>query len=216
MQVFCSPSAFPRLSLTRNGISLMMTRKKDRLMRKKWFFRRIALFVCLAALAAGCRPERNPLPVVQGTNIQIDAGSHHIEGTLETFEKHHFLLKDEGKSIGVFSGDAFVTMIPLQTAQELRTRYGDFFSCNNPGAAQAMHAARAAILVADSREAQQSIAKAMAQVRKGRVPAISFSGGPLQIHRQTYRGISVSNDTGIPIYYTRQFQIIDPDFSHSK
>lgn len=76
MQVLGSPSAFPRLSLTRNGISLMIARKKDRLMRIKWFFGRIALFVCLAALAAGCRPEKNPLPVVQGANIQIDAGSH--------------------------------------------------------------------------------------------------------------------------------------------
>ena len=149
---------------------------------------------------------------VDGTRITIKSGGHHIEGILQTPSDYQFLMKDKGVSIGTFSGDAFVTMMPLRTADRLRAQYGDFFKCNQPGALQAIQNMQATVLVAGDEEAKRGIAEALALVRKSRIPVVSFSGSSLQVTKQTYLSMEVNDQTGTLIYYLKDFQILKSDY----
>ncbi len=148
--------------------------------------------------------------------IRLESQGHLIEGTLAAVEMHQFLMKDEGRAVGTYSGDAFLTMMPLKKAEELRDRYGDFFHCNDPGVQQAVRSMQASILVGHTPEARKAIGEAMALVRQGKVPVVSFQGGPLNISRQEYNGMKVNDSSGIPIYYLDDFRIISENFSVPK
>ncbi|MBS1198057.1 MAG: hypothetical protein H6R18_1842 [Proteobacteria bacterium] len=150
------------------------------------------------------------------TPVKLEGQGHQIEGTLNAIETHQFLMKDEGRAIGTYKGDAFLTMMPLKTAEELRDKYGNFFNCKDAGAQDAIRSMQASILVGHTPESQKTISDAMALVRKGKVPVISFQGGKLQVTKQEYGGMKVNDSTGISIYYADDFRIITENFSTSK
>ncbi len=149
---------------------------------------------------------------IEGVRITIDSGGHHIEGTLGPATTHQMLMKDEGVSIGTFSGDAFVAMLPLETADRLRAQYGDFFKCNTPSAIQAIRAMQGTVLVANHGQTKQAISDARSLVNKSRIPVVSFSGSPIVVNRQTFLKINVEDQTGTALYYLNDFTILKPDY----
>ncbi len=151
-------------------------------------------------------------PLVNGSRLTINSRGHHLEGILTRSIPFQFLLKDKGVSVGTFSGDAFVTALPFDTAEQLRARYGDFFRCNEPGALQAVHSMQTMILVADGEITRRGLAEAVALVRRSRIPVVSFMGSRIQVSRQTYLGMEVNDGTGIPIYFVSNFRIIKPGY----
>lgn len=114
--------------------------------------------------------------------------------------------------MGTFSGDAFITMLPLETADKLKAKYGDFFHCNDPGAMQAIQSLDTAILVGADAETRTGIAGALALVRRSQIPAVSFTAASLQVTRHTYMNMDVHDNTGIPIYYLTNFTILQEDY----
>ena len=99
-------------------------------MRKKIFIG-VVLLLILGIIFCCSRTQIT----IDDARIEIDSRGHHLEGSLAGSSTYQMLLKDEGVSIGMFAGDAFITMLPLETAERLRAKYGDFFRCNAPGAA---------------------------------------------------------------------------------
>jgi hypothetical protein len=168
----------------------------------------LGLMVVIVVVACHSRDRTT----VDGTRITIKSGHYHIEGILETPSTYQFLMKDEGVSIGTFSGNAFVTMMPLRTADRLRAQYGDFFKCNEPGALQAIQNMQATVLVAGGEEARWGIAEALALVRKSRIPVVSFSGSRIQVMKHTYLKMDVVDQTGTSLYYLSDFTILKPDY----
>jgi hypothetical protein len=149
---------------------------------------------------------------VDNARIEIDSGGHHIEGSLARPSTYQMLLKDEGVSIGTFSGSAFVTMLPLDTADRLRAKYGDFFKCNTPGVSQARDGLKGTVLVANEEKVKQEIAEAMSLVRKSRIPVVSFNGSRILITKHTFRKIRVSDQTGTVLYFLNDFRILKTDY----
>lgn len=176
----------------------------------------LALIVGVAVAVVAVRKPQQTASPVAATSSSGGSTEVKIEGSVNTLETHQFLLKDEGRAVGTFSGDAFVTMLSLKTAEDLRDKYGDFFKCKEPGAVQAMSAIQASVLVGDSAELQKTISDAMALVRKGKVPVVNFQGGKLQVSKQEYNDMKVNDSTGIPIYYLNDFKIVTENFSTSK
>jgi hypothetical protein len=166
----------------------------------------VVLIMAVVFLNAGKRP------IVDGPRVTIDSGGHHIEGILKMSAAYQFLLKDEGVSLGTFSGDAFVTMLPFETAEQLREKYGDFFKCNEPGALQAIQNMQATILVADTAKTKRVVTEALALVRQSRIPVVSFTGARLEVVKHTYLNMEVNDQTGIPIYYLTDFKILKSDY----
>jgi hypothetical protein len=171
----------------------------------------VALLVLILVMATACL-NIGKQTTVDGPRITLDAGGHHIEGVLAPQYTYQFILKDEGISMGTFSGDAFVTMLPLGTADQLSAKYGDFFRCNEPGALQAIQSVQATILVADNETTKRGISAALALVRQSRIPVVSFSGASLQVIKHTYLNMQVDDQTGIPTYYLTDFTIVKTDY----
>lgn len=149
---------------------------------------------------------------INGSLISIDSGTHHIEGKLDPESTYQFLLKDQGISINTYAGDAFVTVLPLKTADQLRAQYGDFFRCNAPGAVQAIQSMRGIVLVTDSSEAKETVSEALALVKASRIPVVSFTGSRIQKLKQTSMKMNVVDNTGTILYYVRGLQILKPAY----
>jgi len=165
----------------------------------------------LLIIAVACR-QAAPLVTIDGSRITIDAGNHHIEGILEPESRHHFILKDEGISINTFAGDAFITMLPLETADQLRAHYGDFFRCNQPGAIQALQKMQASVLVAGRENSKRALSEALALVKKSHIPVVQFIGSRIQVTKQTTLNMEVQDRTAIRLYYLKDFSILKKDY----
>jgi hypothetical protein len=170
----------------------------------------IGVVVVLLAVASFCSAK--PRIVVVGSRITIDSGSHHIEGTLDPEATHLVLIKDQGVSINTFAGDAFVTVLPLKLAEELRVRYGDFFKCKEPGAVQAMQNLQRLVLVTANEQTGQALAEALALVRDWRIPVVSFRGSRIQVTKNTSMNTNVTDKTGTLLYYVSHLEILKPDY----
>lgn len=170
----------------------------------------VILMVILVGITAYLYPERHP--IADGPRVTIDSGGHHIEGILAESTDFQVLLKDEGVSLGTFSGDAFVTMLPFDTAEQLKAKYGDFFTCNEPGALQAIRKMQATILVAGDDKTKGELVKAMDLVRESQIPVVRFTAAVLKVEKHTYLGMQVHDGAGIPIYYLTDLQIIQEDY----
>lgn len=147
-----------------------------------------------------------------GKTITIDSGRDHIEALPGPQRDYQFLLKDEGRAINTFAGDAFVTMLPLESADRLKARFGDFFHCDDPGAAEAIRSMQAYKLIAADAPTRSRLGEAMAYVRSSRVPVVRFSGSPLTVTRYTYLGMTVNDNAGIPMFYIKNLSIVRPDY----
>ena len=176
-------------------------------MRKK-----IIIGVVLLLVAVVFLHKSNARVMVDGALITIESAGHRIEGTLEPVSTHQFIMKDEGVSINTFSGDAFVTVLPLKTAEELRAQYEDFFRCNAPNAGQAMRSMRGVVLVTDSDQAREAIYQALALVRKSRIPVVSFNGSRILVKQHVSMNMNVVDKTGTLLYYVNDFKILKADY----
>lgn len=151
---------------------------------------------------------------VDGSLINIDSGSHHIEGTLEPESTFQLLMKDEGVSINTYSGDAFVMVLPLKTAEKLRAQYGDFFRCNAPGAVAALQNMRGIVIVTDGERSKDAVSEALELVRKSRIPVVSFTGSRIQAKKITYHGMNVEDHAGVGplLFYVNDLKILKQDY----
>ena len=168
-----------------------------------------ALLVFLSLILSACG---NSVPTVNNSQVVIDSGSHHIEGNISEPLPYQYLMKDEGVSFGGFTGDAFLTLIPLATADKLKAQFGDFFHCDDPGAKQAMQSLQTVILVAGDVETQKAIAKAMGLVRESKVPSVQFNASKVSVTRYTYNGLDARDPSGIPIYYLTDFMLLKENY----
>lgn len=149
---------------------------------------------------------------IKGQHITIDTTTYHIEGVLGPETTQQFLLKDKGISINTFSGDAFVHMLPLSTAEKLREQYGDFFKCNSQGAQQAIQNMQLAVLIANDQYTKKIISEAMNLVNNSNIPVVSISGSHLLITKHTYLKMNVEDDTGTILYFVKSINIVKPNY----
>lgn len=171
-----------------------------------------SILTLAAIFLANCTMNSGKSPVMHEKQVTIDSDGHHLEGLLGETMAYQFLIKDEGVSLGTFAGDAFVTMLPLSVADELRTKYGDFFQCDDPGAQQAIRNMQTAILIAGDDQTKRAITGALSLIRQSRIPVVEFDGAVLRVQKHTYMGLEVQDKSGIPMYYLMDFSILKSDY----
>jgi hypothetical protein len=170
------------------------------------------IFAAFVLLVLAACQQAAPRISLEGSQITINSGSHRVQGTLEPESTYQFLLKDEGVSVNTFAGDAFVTVLPLETAEHLRGRYGDFFRCNQPGAVQAQQKTERTILIAGSEETRRAVSESMKLVRKSQIPVVRFRGSLIRVTGHTYLNLNVTDGTGTRLYYLNEFDTLKSDF----
>lgn len=176
-------------------------------MQKKTFIGILALLIAFLAYH-----KFKTRVVVEGSSIRIDSGAHHIEGTLDPEATYRMIVKDLGVSINTFSGDAFVSVLPLQTAERLRAQFGDFFRCDSPGALPAMQSTLPIVLIADGPQTKAGISEAKSLVKASRIPLVSLTGSRIRVTKQTSMRMNVVDGTGTQLVYVRRLDIQRKDY----
>lgn len=174
----------------------------------------VALAIAAALILAAVSRSGRAVGVrfADASSVILDSGGHHIEGVLGEERTLEWLLKDEGLSIGAFSGDALVSIMTLADAEALRSRHGDFFRCDSPGSREAMARLSTVILVAGDSDGRQIISEVMKRVRKSSVPVVRVSACRMAVTTHTLGGIRVTDHTGTRIYIIRDIEIIDENY----
>ncbi|MDM7924867.1 MAG: hypothetical protein QUS35_02515 [bacterium] len=170
----------------------------------------IAVALILAAVSRTGWAVRVRFP--DDSSVILDSGGHHIEGNLGEEQIAEWLLKDEGRSIGAFAGDALVSIMTLADAEALRARHGDFFRCDSPGGREAMARLRTVILAAGDADARQGISAAMNRVRKLSIPTVRARVCRVTVTLHTLGGLKVTDHTGTPVFIVRDLELMADDF----
>ena len=172
----------------------------------------VVVLVGLVALALVIFTPTRAFPAVDGNQISMQDGRNHIEGVLQPQATYEFLLKDEGISLGAFHGDAFITIMPLATADQFKAQYGDFFHCDNPGATPSQNELEAVIFVAGNAQARTQIKEALSLVDGAHIPVVRFTGAWVQVTEYKVGDTVVQYSAQIPIYYVQDFEIIQTNY----
>lgn len=146
---------------------------------------------------------------VNGTRITINSWGHHIVGVIKNEAEYRYVLKDQGASFGMFSGDGFVAAIAQERAEALRAKYGDFFKCSSPGAEDAIQSSQGIIFVARNSAVKNNISKALTGIKKNPTQAI-FTAARIVVLKNTYFGLNVEDSTGTEIFYVKDFKTTGP------
>jgi len=146
---------------------------------------------------------------VKGPRITIDSWGHHIEGIVKNELTYSYVLKDQGVTMGIFSGDGFVTAVAQERADALRAKYGDFFRCDSAGKEEAIQSAQGIIFLAQNSTTKNAISEALSGIKKNPTQ-VSFNGKRIIILKNTYFGLNVEDTTGTEILYVKDFKILGP------
>lgn len=151
--------------------------------------------------------------VVDGDKITIDKAGHHIEGVLAPENRYEFILIGAEAAFNTFSGDGFVTALPLIEAQTLQIQYGDFLQIDSPGAAEAKKLLQPTVLLAKDAPVKATLAEALGLIKQENNPVFAFSGSRIDITKHTFlRMVTVNDDSGTKLYYLQACEIIKPNY----
>lgn len=144
--------------------------------------------------------------------ISLDQGGHHVEGYLGQSERGAYLLKDMGISLNTVSGDAFVMVLALEKADQLRARYGDFSRCSSVGTDEVMRSMVPVVLVASDRQVKDDINRALKLIKGWKIPVVAISGRQVVVTKHTYFKADVDDQTGTIIVYATDFRVIRDNY----
>jgi len=150
--------------------------------------------------------------IVDGNTINLTAEGHTIVGTLAESITSGFLLKDEGRAEGTFSGDAFVTTMDSTVADKLHAEYGDIFTCGAPGVQPAINAMRAYIFVGADSSVKAEMKNAMNLVRSRKIPSVEMTYSVVTVVKHEWNGMHVNDNTGIQILYVTTCSLKKTDY----
>ncbi|TKJ35702.1 MAG: hypothetical protein CEE38_13915 [Planctomycetes bacterium B3_Pla] len=110
-----------------------------------------------------------------GNDVSIAIGDHRLQAIIAGPEFTESFLVIGGMRSGNFHFNALLSVIPLDTAQALAGRYGDFRRCGSPGAAAGMESVESMILYATSGGVGRRLKKANKQALAGKDPVIEMT-----------------------------------------
>ncbi len=137
-----------------------------------------------------------------GDSLSIAIGQYRLEGTLEGEEIHDSFLVIGGMQGGNLYFSTLLSMIPLETAEQLAQRYGNFRRCGSPGARAGMGSVIPMALYANSGAVERTLQKVNRLALAGKDPVITMTFAPVEItNRKVAQGdhemeFTTQDDTG--------------------
>jgi len=173
-----------------------------------------AVFLLVVIFIISCARSSFDKTVVllKGDRVTLKEGGHMIVGTLGESGTTELLFKDEGRTVGTFHGDAFVTTMDKVNADVLKAEYGDFFTCGAPGVQSAVQNMKPCIFVASNDEIRRRIQTIMIEVRKNTVPVVHITFAPIKIESYQWNGMNVNDTAGIQIVYVTEVTMLSATY----
>jgi hypothetical protein len=116
-----------------------------------------------------------------GDSVSIAIGQYRLEATLEGEEFHDSFLVIGGIQQGNLYFSTLLSVIPLDTAEQLAQRYGNFRRCGSPGARAGMDSVISMALYANDGQAERTLQKVNKLALAGKDPVVAMTFAPMQI-----------------------------------
>ena len=122
-----------------------------------------------------------------GQDLSISIGRHRLEATVGDREFSDSFLVIGGMDQGDLYFTAFLSVIPLDTAQRLAEQYGNFRRCGSPGAAAGMRSLEPMALYAANRKVERRLENINKLALAGKDPVIKMTFSLLEMKDHTIK-----------------------------
>ncbi|UCD48792.1 MAG: hypothetical protein JSW27_14805 [Phycisphaerales bacterium] len=116
-----------------------------------------------------------------GDSLSIVIGQYRLEARLEGEEFRDSFLVIGGIRQGNLYFSTLLSVIPLDTAEQLAQRYGNFRRCSSPGARAGMDSVISMALYANDGQVERTLQKVNKLALAGKDPVIAMTFAPLEI-----------------------------------
>ena len=145
-----------------------------------------------------------------GNNVSIAIGQHRLQATKVGSEYSDSFLIVGGMEEGDLHFNALLSVIPLETAQLLTERYGNFRQCSSPGAAAGMNSVLSMALYAANPSVERKLKKINKLSLAGKDPIIkmSFIGLEITDHMIEQGNHTVKVQSDIAFYLVTEVKLV--------
>ena len=154
----------------------------------------------------------------QGNELSITVGKHQLTATIISGEiEESFLIVGNGPCYGDLYFTALLSVIPLNTAEQLARTYGDFRKCSSPGAYEAKKSVIPMILYAANRTVDRKLRSINKLNITDRNPVIQMTYMELNITNHTMKEfgeeIQVTSNGNCSSFLVKDIQLTEKDKS---
>ncbi len=147
-----------------------------------------------------------------GNSVSIAIGDHRLQASIAGPEFADSFLVIGGTVSGDYHFDTLLSVIPLETAEDLAERFGDFRRCGSPGAAAGIESVEPMILYAASGSVGRKLKKVNRLALAGKDPVMKMTFCLLEMtgHKIVKRGHELQvplNDIG-PCFLVKDARLI--------
>lgn len=160
--------------------------------------------------------QRGGAQVTQtGDAVSITIGRHKLEGVVLDPEYSDSFLAIGGMTGSDFFFTAHLSVMPLETAEALAERYGNFRRCSSPGAAAAQRSVDHMALYAADARVERRLKQINRLALKHKSPVFKMTFVELDITHHTMEQMGheievVSHGAG-PFYLVRKIELVEED-----
>lgn len=174
----------------------------------------VALVLVVAAMYFIPRSVKSTDIEQSGKNLSIKVGKHQLTAVIIGYQiTDSFLVVSKASR----RYDAFYTTslsgIPLNIANQLIQRYGDFRKCSSPGAHIAQKSVKSMLLYAADRNVERKLRSIDKLALANKNPVIRMAFAELHITNHTVRGeeIPIIFNSDLRPFLVKEVQIIEED-----
>ena len=152
-----------------------------------------------------------------GDNLEITIGDHRLQATLAGREYHDSFVVVGGMRQGNVHFDTLLSVIPLEKAQQLAKRYGNFRRCGSAGAREAQDNILPMTLYAANGSVKRTLKKANKLGLAAKSAVIEMTFVPLKIRDHTIQHERGDVKVDLPLhfdsYLVREARIVEKDMA---
>jgi hypothetical protein len=170
----------------------------------------VALILVIAAIYIIPRSGKSTDIEQRGNELSITVGKYQLTAAIIGHQiKNSFLVA--GGSTGDKFYSASLAVIPLDTAEQLARKYGDFRKCKSQGAYDAMRSVESMLLYAANYDVERALRKINKHAVAGNNTIIQMTYVQLSIINHTIKGqeTPVVITSNIPSFLVKDVQIIE-------
>ena len=177
---------------------------------------KIIVFLILVVAAIYIVPRSGKSTEIEqrGKELSITVGKHQLTASVIGREtRESFLIIGGGPSRGDLFFTALVSVIPLDTAERLARRYGDFRKCNSPGASEGKRSVKSMLLYAANRGVERRLRGINKLAMVGKNSIIEMTYVELNINSHTVKGeeIPIVYSSNMHSFLVKDVQLIEED-----
>ncbi|MBW7990306.1 MAG: hypothetical protein FVQ84_09870 [Planctomycetes bacterium] len=169
-----------------------------------------ALILVIAVIYIVPRSGKSTYIEQRGKELSITVGKYSLTAAIDGHQMNNSFLA-AGGSVGEKFYSASLAVIPLDTAEQLARKYGDFSKCKSQGASEALRSVKSMLLYAANHDIEKTLEKINKLAVAGNNTIIQMTYMQLSIINYTIEGqeTPIVTSSNIPSFLVKDVQIIE-------